>query len=72
MPRQGSAASAGKQAEPVGQAIKDLLGGQDTRPDRGELDRQRQAVEPAAQIYDRRLVGDGQLERARCRRSPAP
>ena len=47
--RQGGAAPAGEQAEPVGQAIEDLLGGQYSRPDRGELDRQRQAVEATAQ-----------------------
>ena len=50
-------------AEPVGQAIEDLLRREDPRPDRRELDRERQAVEPAAQVHDRRPVGGGQLER---------
>ena len=70
MTRQGRAASSREQAEPVGQAIEDLLHGQDPGPDRRELDRERQAVEPAAQVHDRRPVGGGQLEPARCRRRP--
>ena len=70
MARQRGAAPAGQQAEPVGQPVEDLLHGEDPGPDRGQLDRQRQAVEPAAQVDDRRLVGGGQLERARGRRRP--
>ena len=42
------AASSGEQREPVAQAVEDLLDAQDARPDRGKLDRQRQAVEPPA------------------------
>ena len=49
---------------------KDLVHGEDPRPDRRELDRERQTVEPAAQIHDRPLVGGGQLEPAGCCRSP--
>ena len=58
-----------EQAEPVRQAIVDLLHGQDPRPDRRELDRERQTVEPPADVHDRHPVGVGQLEPARrCRR----
>jgi hypothetical protein len=67
-PRQGGAASSRQQTEPVGEAIEDLLHGEDARPDRRELDRQREPIEPPAQVDDRRLVGGGQLERARRRR----
>ena len=50
MARQGRAAPSRQQAEPVGQAIEDLLHGEDARPDRGELDRQRQPVVPLAHV----------------------
>ena len=68
--RQGRATSSREQAEPVRQAIVDLLHGQDPRPDRRELDREGQTVEPPADVHDRRPVGGGQLEPARCRRGP--
>ena len=54
--RQGRPASPGEQGEPVGQPIEDLLSGEDAGPNGGELDRQRQPVEPAAQLGDGRLV----------------
>jgi len=44
----GSVASSCEQPEPIGQALEDLLHGKDSGSDRGELDRQRQTVEPAA------------------------
>ena len=49
---------------------KDLVHGEDPRPDRRELDRERQTVEPAANVHDRHPVGGGQLEPARGRRRP--
>ena len=70
MARQGGAAAASEQGEPVGQAVEDLLRREDPGPDRGELDGQRQAVEPADQVGHCRLVGGGQLERARGRGRP--
>ena len=70
MARQRGAAAAGEQGEPIGQAVEDLLRREDTGPDRGELDGQRQAVEPADQVGHCRLVGGGQLERARGRGRP--
>ena len=68
--RQGGAAAAGEQAEPVVQAVEDLFRREDPGPDRGELDGQRQAVEPADQAGHCRLVSGGQLERARGRGRP--
>ena len=50
--------------------LVDLLYGQDPRPDRRELDREGQTVEPPAQVHDRHPVGRGQLEPPRCRRGP--
>jgi hypothetical protein len=70
MPWQRGAAAAGEQGEPIGQAVEDLLRREDTGPDRGELDGQRQAVEPADQVCHCRPVGGGQLERARGRGRP--
>ena len=64
MARQRGAAGAGQQAEAVAQPLENLLHGQDPRPDRGQLDRQRQAIEPAAQVGDSPPVGLGQLEGA--------
>ena len=49
MTRERSAAPSGEQREPVAQAVEDLLNAQDAGPDRGKLDRQRQAVEPPAE-----------------------
>ena len=66
MTRLDRAASAREQAKPVGQAIEDLFRREDSRPDRGKLDRQRQAVEPTAQAGNRSLVDGGQLVPARC------
>ena len=65
MTRQGGAASARQQAEPVRQAIEDLLHGQDSCSDRSQLDGQRQAVKPAANSRHRGLVRRRQLEGAR-------
>ncbi len=70
MARQGRATAPREQAEPVRQAIVDLLHGQDPRPDRRELDRERQAVEPPADVHDRHPVGGGELEPAGGRRRP--
>jgi hypothetical protein len=70
MTREGGAAPSRQQTEPVGQAVEELLRGQDPRSDRRKLDRQRQTVEPAAEIHDGRLVRGGQLEAARCRQRP--
>jgi hypothetical protein len=68
--RQGAAAPAGEQGKPVGQPGEDLLCREDSRPDCGEFDRQREAVEPTAQLGDRRPVGSGQVEVTGCRRRP--
>ncbi|GAA1688101.1 hypothetical protein GCM10009733_100900 [Nonomuraea maheshkhaliensis] len=70
MAGQRGAAAPGEQPEPVVEAFEDLLGGQHPRPDRGQLDRQRQAVEAAAQVGHGGLVGRGQLERAGACRGP--
>src|SRR4029453_5374655 len=70
MTRERGAVSSRQQTEPVGQAVEDLLDGKGSRPDRRELDPQRQTVEPAAEIHDGRLVGGDQLEVARCRYRP--
>jgi hypothetical protein len=67
---QRSPAAPGEEAEPVAEAIVNLLGAQGPRPDRGQFDRQGQPVKPTAQAGNRRLVGGGQLEAARCRRRP--
>lgn len=53
---QCGADAAGEQGEPIGHAVEDLLRHEDTGPDRGELDGQRQAVEPADQVGHSRLV----------------
>ena len=68
MTRKRSAASSCEQAESVRQSVQDLFWAEDSRSDGRELDGQRQTVEPAAKIHDRRLVRGGQLEIARCRR----
>src|SRR5438477_12468496 len=67
MTRECRAASAGEQRQSVSQAIEDLLHAEDSGSDRRQLNRQRQAVEPAAQRDDRRLVRAVEFERARCR-----
>ncbi len=63
VPGQGGAAAAGEQPEPVGQPRGDLGQRQGAQPRRGQLDRQRQAVQPAHDLdhgRDRRLV-DGEI-----------
>src|SRR5260370_27674381 len=67
---QSSAAASSEQTEPVGQSLQDLIRAEDSRSDRRELDGERQTVKPAAQIGDRGLIRDRQLELARCRRRP--
>jgi hypothetical protein len=67
MTRECGAASAGEQRKSVGQAIEDLPHAEDSGSDRGELNGQRQTIEPAAQRDDRCLVRASELERARCR-----
>ena len=61
LPGQRRPAPAGEQAEPVVQAVGELLDGQRAQPRRGELDRQRHAVEAArtaATTAARFSVGD--------------
>ena len=65
MTRQRRPAPARQQCEPIGQAVEDLLHRQNAGPHRRELDRERQAVEPPADIHDRPLVCLRQLECAR-------
>lgn len=67
MARQRSPSAAREPREPIGQALADLLDAKHPRPHGGELDRQRQTVEAAAEVDDGRLVRRRQLERARCR-----
>ena len=64
MPRVGARA-AGQQAEAVVEPVADLLGGKQFEERRGQLERQRNAVEPAADFGDRRRVvrADGELGR---------
>ena len=82
MPGQRGPAAAGEQAEPVGQPRRYLVDGQGAQPGGSQLDRERQAVEPAHDLDDvghRRLVDDElgpgrggpvgeQLDRRRCER----
>jgi hypothetical protein len=70
LPRKRRAPSSGQECEAVGQPVKDLLGAEDSGPHRGELDRERQAVETPAQLSDGRLIRTGQLERPRGRGGP--
>jgi hypothetical protein len=46
--RQRGAATAAEQAEAIGQPLDDLLDREHASPDRRQLDRQREAVQPAA------------------------
>ena len=55
-------ASTCEQSEAIGQAVEDLMHSQYAGPDGRELDRERQAVQPPAEIHDRPLVCLGQLE----------
>jgi hypothetical protein len=66
LPRQRGAPSSGQECEPVGQPIEDLFGREDSGPNGGQLDRERQTVEAAAQLDDGCLVRAGQLEGSRC------
>ena len=71
------AASAGEQLEALVEACRDVGRGHDRDPRRGQLDRQRDAVEPAADLGDRRRVRlvehEPGLHRAgRARRRAAP
>ncbi len=70
MTRERGAASSVQQSEPVAQPVEDLLRAEGPRPDRGELDRQRQTVEPAADRDNRFPVRRAEFERAGCRRRP--
>jgi len=54
--------AAGEQGQPVGQARQQRLGRQDLDPGGGQLDRQRQPVEPAADLRDRRRIVVGEAE----------
>ena len=62
VPRQRRAAAAGQEPEPVVEASRDLGGRQRADPRGGQLDRQRDAIQPAADLRDRVRVGGGQLE----------
>ena len=59
----GCSASTGQQSEPVVETSGDLLDRERPNAGCGELDGQRDSVEPAAQLGDRRGVGVGQIER---------
>ncbi len=65
--RQRGAAAAGEQPEAIVEAPGDLLGRQRAQAGGGELDRQRQAVQPAADLDDRGdvLRVDGEAGRRR-------
>ncbi|MEX1357594.1 MAG: hypothetical protein WD981_03120 [Gaiellaceae bacterium] len=59
-----------EEVEALRQALKDLGGGEDARPGGGQLDREREAVEAAAELLDRRVglepgSGREQLDRLR-------
>ena len=62
MTRQRRTPSTREECEAVDQAVEDLLHRQDAGPNRRELDRERQAIQPPADIHDRALVCLGQLE----------
>ena len=62
MPGQRGAASAHQEAEPVAQAVEDLLHRKRSSPNCRKLDRQRQAIQPPADVGDRRPIRRGQLE----------
>src|SRR5207247_11200587 len=63
--RQRRATSAGEQGEAVAQPLEDLLHAEDSCSHSRQLDGEGQAVEAAAEIDDRGLVGGRKLERAR-------
>ena len=63
--RQRRAAPRGEQAEGVVEAVRDLLGRQHAHARRGELDRERDAVEPPADLGHGRRVARRQRERRR-------
>ena len=63
MPGDRGPAAAGQQAEPVVEARRDLLDRQGPDPGRGELDREGDPVEAAAELGDRAGVLVGQGER---------
>ena len=69
LPRQCRAAAAGEQTEALIESAGELLYGQNLQPRHGQLDRQRNSVEPLADRSDRRgiVVGQGEFvpERAR-------
>jgi hypothetical protein len=58
----GGPSAAGQQREPVVQPGCDLVGGQDGHPGGGQLDSERNAVQPAADLHDRLAVALRQLE----------
>jgi hypothetical protein len=70
VPGQGGAAPLGQEAEAVVQASGDLLRGQSGHPRGGQLDRERYAVEPPADLDDARGVPLGQVEAGQ--RAPRP
>src|SRR5690348_6247632 len=55
--RQCGATSTDEQAEPVAQSLEDLLDAQDAGADRGELERERQAVEAPTEVGNGGGVG---------------
>ena len=73
VPVLGVAVALVEHRQPLGEAVADLLRRQHPDPGRGELDRQRDPVQLAAQGDDRRRVVRGQLEVRACRgrRGPA-
>ena len=70
MARECSPRSVCEQTKAVAQTHADLLDVEDSRSDGGELDRQWQSIQPAAQIDHGRLIRCGQLECAGRRRRP--
>ena len=57
MARRRAATPDGEHVEPLVEALDDLAGRQRARPAGGELDREREPVEPAAQLDDRVVLG---------------
>jgi hypothetical protein len=62
MARRPGAVTAGEQGEAVLQSPRHLLCGKGSHPRRRQLDRQRDAVQPAADLRDRRPAFGGQHE----------
>ena len=70
--RDGRPATAGEESEPVAEARRDLVGRHGRHAGGGELDRERDAVEAAADLGDRRRrsIGRGVKPGPRRRRAP--